>query len=218
MKFAKHRAFIGDKSLALLEKKSATIIGLSSVGSVAAAVLSRSHVSLRLIDKGRVEEEDLLTSALYTPEEITRFKAKEVKKLLEKINPEARIKTFHEELTPKNAFLIDGDVVIDCSNNLETNEIIQKRCKAAKLPCITVAYAGPEFLFLCSKGGYNPTKWQTQVEKLGTVKEKGLYSPLSFIAGGMAAAEALKALLGKGLSKKPFRYDALNGTKKEFSL
>ncbi|MEK6964068.1 MAG: ThiF family adenylyltransferase [Nanoarchaeota archaeon] len=220
MKFEKHRTLseIGGKNLITLEKKTASLIGLSSVGSVIAEILTRSHVSLRLIDKGRVEEEDLLTSSIYTPEEITRFKAKEAKKLLERINPQAKVKTFHEELTEKNAFLIDADLVIDCSNNPGTMEIIQKRCKSAKLNCITVYYAGAEFLFLCTKGGYNYAKWQSHVSKLGTVKENGLLASLSHIAGGLAATEAIKSLLGKPLPKKPFLYNALTGTKKEFSL
>ena len=220
MRFQKHHKLseIGEKSLAALEKKTVTIIGLSSVGSVIAEILTRSHVSLRLIDKGRVEEEDLLTSSLYNPEEITRFKAKEAKKLLERINPQAKIKTFHEELTDKNTFLIDADLVIDCSNNTDTMELIQKRCKSAKLNCITVYYAGAEFLFLSTKGGYTYAKWQSQVDKLGTVKENGLLAPLSHIAGGLAATEAIKALLGKFAPKKPFLYNALTGAKKEFSL
>ncbi len=220
MKFEKHRTLseIGEKSLSLLEKKTASLIGLSSVGSVIAEILTRSHVSLRLIDKGRVEEEDLLTSSIYTPEETTRFKAKEAKKLLERISPQAKVKTFHEELTDKNAFLIDADIVIDCSNNPGTMEIIQKRCKSAKLNCITIYYAGADFLFLCTKGGYNFAKWQSHVAKIGTVKKNGLLAPLSHIAGGLGATEAIKFLLGKPISKKPFLYNALTGTKKEFSL
>lgn len=220
MKLEKHRqlAEIGEKGLSNLEKKSVSIVGVGSVGSVVAEILARTQLSLRIIDKGRVEEEDLLSSSLYTPEEITRFKAKEAKKLLERIHPQAKIKTFHEELNDKNIFLIDADIVIDCTNKIEAHELVNKRCKQAKLACLTVNYAGTAFLVLPSKGSYNVEKWEKHVEKLGKVEEKGLLAGLGHIAGGMVASETLLVLLGKALPKKPYRYDVLHGTKKEFSL
>ena len=218
MTLLKYKSLLGEKGLTHLEKKTVTIVGIGSVGSVVAEILTRMKLSLRLVDKGRVEEEDLATGAMYTPEEITRFKAKEAKKLLERMYPQAKVKTFHEELTDKNAFLIDADVVVDCTNNLEAMELVNKRCKAAKATSITAAYAGSEFIVICSKGGYNLTKWQTHVTKLGTVKEKGLLGALSHVAGGLIAAEVLNLLLGKPLLKKPYKYDVRSGSKKEFSL
>jgi len=214
----KHRHLFGEKNLRGLDNKKVTIIGTSSVGSTVAEILSRAGLSLRLIDKGRVEEEDLMTSSLYTKQDIKKFKAKEAKKLLEQQTIDAHVKTFHEELNDKNIFLIDADVVIDCSNQLNTNEVINKRCKAAKLTCITVAYAGSQFLIFCSQKGYNLKKIKPHIEKLGSVAEKGLLSAVGHTAGGMAAAEAIKALLNQPLPKKGAVYDLLKSTKKEFLL
>ena len=98
---------IGDKGQKTLTSKTVTIVGLGNIGSTVAAMLARSGVNLRLIDKGRCFTQDLSSQSLYLEEDNTRFKAKQAKKRLEQINPKVKVRTFHEDLTKTNIFLIE---------------------------------------------------------------------------------------------------------------
>ena len=109
---------------ASIRKKTATVVGLGALGSAVAETLARMGVNLRIIDKDRIYEEDLDKLSLFSSEHASKFKAKEAKKLLEDINPDIKVKAFHEELVENNAFLVDADVIIECSNNENTAGLV----------------------------------------------------------------------------------------------
>ncbi|MBW2983030.1 ThiF family adenylyltransferase [Candidatus Woesearchaeota archaeon] len=118
---------------ASIRQKTATIVGLGALGSAAAEMLSRMGVNLRIIDKDRIYEQDLDKLSLFADEHTNKFKAKEAKKLLEDINPDIKVKAFHEELVENNAFLVDADVIIECSHNEKTASLVDGARKETPL-------------------------------------------------------------------------------------
>lgn len=123
-----------------LQKKTATVVGLGAVGSAVAEMLARMGVNLRVIDKDRVYEGDLDKLSLFSEDQIGKFKAKEAKKLLEGLNKDIKVKAFHEELVKNNAYLVESDVVIDCSGNLDTALLVDVAAK--KTPLVYARAAG----------------------------------------------------------------------------
>ncbi|MFT4282990.1 MAG: HesA/MoeB/ThiF family protein [Candidatus Woesearchaeota archaeon] len=121
-----------------LNEKTVTILGLEGAGSVIAEILARAGVNLRLIDKGRVYEEDLQSQSLYEEEDVTRFKAKQAKKRLEEINKDIKVKAFHEELKEETIYLLDSDLIIDCTNKNDTSKMISKYALSQEIPCLFV--------------------------------------------------------------------------------
>ena len=68
-----------------MRSKTVTVLGLGGVGTVVAEILVRSGINVRIIDKGRILEEDLQRSFLFLEDDINKFKAKQAKKRLELI-------------------------------------------------------------------------------------------------------------------------------------
>ncbi len=186
---------IGEKGQALLETKTVSIVGLGGVGSVLADLLARNGIGLRLIDKDRVYEEDMARQALYLHEQVQKFKAKEAKKCLEDINPQVKVRTFHEELVPHNVYLIEADSVVDCSNDAKTNELIDGFCR--KLPLLVCRYAGTEGLIYRKTKGHSFATLKAALAKYDTIQSKGVLSSASQFGAALLYAEVLKVLLGK---------------------
>ena len=118
--------------------KTITLVGLESVGSILVDSLVRAGLNVRLIDRGRVEVTEIASQALFLEEDVNRFKAKQGKKRLEMVNKDVKIKAFHEELTQDTDYLLDSDLVVDCTNNKYTSEVVAQYCLSEKIPVIYV--------------------------------------------------------------------------------
>lgn len=193
---------IGDKGQKLLEVKTVTIAGLGSIGSTVAEMLSRSGIGLRLIDKGRCSTGDLSSQNLYLEEDDTRFKAKQAKKHLDIINPAVKVRTFHEDLTKNNVFLVDADVIIDATGNLETSELIAEHAKKKKTPLIYSMASGGQGIVITSDKGINFDKLGKTIDKIKPADEAGIINPAVHMAAAIIVKKVLKILL-----KKPYHKD-----------
>lgn len=180
-----------------LHKKTVTIVGLGIIGSSVAQIFARVGVNLRIIDKDRVYEEDMSMLSLFGNEHISKFKAKEGKKLLENINADIKVKAFHEELVDNNAFLVESDVIIDCSNNLKTSLLVDK---AAKDTPVIYTRAGCTKACVYIAHETRLTEIIPFLEK-NTPEDKAVLPSTSMIAAGLAANKALKILSGQKYEK-----------------
>jgi len=206
MRYAQLAKFkeIGEKGQKLLETKIVTIAGLGSIGSTVAEMLSRSGISLRLIDKGRCLTDDLSSQSLYLEEDDTKFKAKQAKKYLDIINPGIKVRTFHEDLNKNNIFLIDADVVIDATGNTEASKLISEHTKKKKIPLIFTIASGSQGLVITSDKGINFDKLKKITDKLKPTNEAGMINPTVHMAASIIVKKVFKILL-----KKPYHKDAV---------
>lgn len=207
MRYQDQARFIGEKAQKDLEGKTVAIVGLGGIGSTLAERLARAGVNLRLVDKERIYEEELQRLSLYDPGHIDKFKAKEAKKILDKLNPGLKVKTFHEELIQNNTFLLDGDVVIDATNDLKSSQLINKHCKK---PLLVVWYAGDQGIVFWKTSKHNAEKHAKDHEKIGTIKAKGIHAPTVQFGAGITLSEAMKALTKKPITKGMITYNATN--------
>ncbi|MFH1505546.1 MAG: HesA/MoeB/ThiF family protein [archaeon] len=196
---------IGEKGQEALKKKIVSIVGVGGLGSVIADMLTRAGVSLRLVDMGRIELPELQRQALYKEEHDTKFKAKEIKKELEKINSQIKIRTFHEELIDRNLFLLDSDLVIDASSSYDTGLLIVEHCYK-KRPVISCRLSGSmgKFFITDKKACFGCLGKEMQ---LGDHNEQGLINPTVHFAAALVVTEALKILLKKPFEKNLITFD-----------
>ena len=185
---------IGQKGIKDLQGKTVTIVGIGGVGSAVAQALTGAGINLRLVDKDRIYEQDLHRLSLFNVDHIDKFKAKEAKKILEKLNSAVKIKTFHEELVDTNTFLLEGDVVLDLTNDLKSSQIINKHCKK---PLIVCRYAGDAGVIFHKTPKYNVEKLKAKLEKTKGPKEQGIFSPVVYLAAAIVLSETIKVLLKK---------------------
>lgn len=186
---------IGEKGDAKLLGHTLSIVGLGSVGSQVAEALAREDFDLRLIDRGRVEEEDMGRLNIFQEEDITKFKVKQAKKRLELINPRIKIKSFHEELSSSNVFLIESELVIDATNQPEVNKLIFAHCQEKKIPLVYVRYSGGRIKLLVAnkKIAQKDYDW---LEDVGNVSKEGMYAGCAMFGAMMVINRIYKFFLG----------------------
>lgn len=188
--------FVGAKGIKTLASKTITIVGLGGIGSTLAQILVRNNISLRIVDKARAQEEDSSRQTLYISEDHTKFKAKQAKKRLEEINKDIKIRTFHEDLSEDNIFLIESDLIIDTSNDMETSLLIDKFTKEKKIPLLFANYSAEKGHILMVKGRTNRLKKLHEQLSFEPIKKAGVFSPVTTLIASVLASEAMKELLG----------------------
>jgi len=178
-----------------LRNKTVTVVGIGGVGSVIAEMLVRVGINIRLIDKGRILEEDLQYQNLFLEEDIGKFKAKQAKKRLQDINPNVHVKAFHEDLTLQNMYLVDADLVIDCSNDLKVSLIIDKYCFKKEIPMIYSYIAGTQGQIFVVDKKVALSEISDYV-KNSRISEKGVMAATIHVGAGLIASKGAKVLLG----------------------
>lgn len=183
-----------------------SVVGLAGVGSVVADMLVRAGINVRLIDKGRILEEEIQQTTLFLQEDINKFKAKQAKKRLDAINDTVSIKAFHEELTDINSYLVESDLVIDCTNDLEVSLIIDKYCSKKKIPMIYCYVSGSQGQIFVIEEGTTLNKISDYV-KTKRVRDEGIMSSTIHTAAGIVASKAAKVLLKTPNEKNMLFFD-----------
>lgn len=111
-----------------LESKTVAIVGVGGTGNLVATLLARSGIKkLILIDRDIVDESNLERQLLYDTFDIDKPKTNVAK---HKLSTYCDIESHNIDLNPNNIDTIqDCDLVIDCTDNLETRLIINDYCK-----------------------------------------------------------------------------------------
>jgi molybdopterin-synthase adenylyltransferase len=206
---------IGQKGQQSLEQKNVAIVGLGNIGSTVSVMLLQSGINLRLVDKGRVDLTDLSTQSLYLEEDHSKFKAKQAKKYLELINPKAKVRTFHEDLTKNNMYLIDADIVIDATGNLETTKLISDEAKKKKIPMIYAVVSGSQGIVATSDKGMPVEKIKPILDKMKPIDDVGIINPAVHTAASVIVSRALKILLKKPVPKEIIVFNVWDETMKK---
>jgi molybdopterin/thiamine biosynthesis adenylyltransferase len=162
-------------------------------------MLAREDFDLRLVDMGRVEETEMHRLALFHEEDITKFKVKQAKLRVAAINPTVQVKSFHEELTKQNVFLLEGDVLVDTTQDDTLNVIIAAHAMKKKVPLIVARASGSSANILVLHKA--PTAAQLQKARLPPVDKAGVLGPTTSLAASIVVAETIKILLGDRASK-----------------
>jgi len=200
MDFSTTEKLIGKENQELLKTKTVSIIGLGGIGITAAQILVRNGINLRIIDKERVYGHEVPRYTTYIADDNNKFKAKQAKKRLEEITSDVKIKSFHEELTKDNVFLLDADLIIDASNNMETSRIVNEFALSKKIPLVFANHAGRKgHVLVVDRKQHKKGACVECIKKeldLGSIKEKGAYAPTTILLASLVTNAAIKNLIG----------------------
>ncbi|MFH1917169.1 MAG: HesA/MoeB/ThiF family protein [Nanoarchaeota archaeon] len=185
-----------------LYKSRIAIVGLGAIGSVLAEILARAGIGkIHLIDRDIVELENLHRQHLYTEKDIGRAKADSAMQRLQAINSEIKITSAIIDLTATNIDeLKKKDLILDCTDNLETRFLINDYCRKRKIPWIHANAArdiGSIIIFRhdkespCFRCIYEGKESELSCERDGVLPE------LTTIIAGLQAHGAIQELLGK---------------------
>jgi molybdopterin/thiamine biosynthesis adenylyltransferase len=198
---------LGQEEFDKLSQKTVSVVGLGGIGSALAELLVRSGITVRVVEKDRVNEEDLDRLSLFEHKHISKFKATEAKKILGKINPDIQVKSFNEEITEQSLFLADADVIMDCTGSHSITPVLSKYCVDNNLPCIAGGIRDTKCIVVTST---DKVGVQEQLDKLSFDRTEGLVPASSKIIAGFMYVKALKLLLGREISKELLVFDVWN--------
>ena len=200
---------IGIEGVELLRNSHVLIIGAGGLGSACAPYLAASGVgAITLVDDDEVDLTNLQRQITYSAENIGQCKVEAAKAFLENLNPLIKVTVFAQRadetfLTQK---MTEIDVVIDCTDNFNTRQLINKVCVKAKKPLVfgaALQFDG-QFSVFDSRSEHSPCYacLFSPEESFEEIKcsQMGVFSPLVGIIGSIQAANALQLLVGFGKS------------------
>ena len=135
---------IGKNGQEKLKKSAVIIIGLGALGTTAAELLTRLGIgNLILIDRDFIELTNLHRQHLFDESSIGKQKSIQAMQELKKINGDINIKAYFDNLDYTNINeLVKGDLILDCTDNLETRFLINEFSIQNKIPWIYAACIG----------------------------------------------------------------------------
>jgi len=189
----------------LLKNQSALIIGLGGLGCSASLYLCSAGIGkLTLVDFDTISESNLNRQILYTNQSIQQQKVIAAKSALLQHNPAISIDTCAEQLDDSALLKLieQHHVVVDCTDNIQTREQINRCCYQLKKPLISGAAIRMEgllsvFTYQENEPCYHCLSLLFGQQQL-TCVEAGVMAPLVGIIGSMQALETIKVLTHYG--------------------
>lgn len=187
----------------------ALIIGAGGLGSPAALFLAASGVgTLTLCDGDTVDLTNLQRQILHRTSAIGMSKVASAQTTLAETNPEVRVIALNERADETRLLELaaQADVVLDCSDNFATRYALNRVCVKLGKPLVSGAatrFDGQVTVFDL-RHAHSPCYHCLYPEQTETEETRcavmGVFAPLVGIIGSLQAAEALKLLLGTGVS------------------
>ncbi len=192
---------IGNEGQEKLSKSSVAVVGCGALGSVAAELLARAGVgTLTLIDHDVVDLTNLQRQSLYTEADISKPKASVLKTHLEEINSTISIIAQEKHLNFENisSLLKDSDLILDCTDNIDTRLLMNEFCVKNKLPWIHSAAIQEKGVVLNMLPGGPCFKCIfPKIAQAGSCEELGILNSTSHITAATQVTEAIKIITGK---------------------
>lgn len=209
MDYSRQELVIGKKNQDKLKKAKIAIVGIGALGTVAAELLARSGMgNLVLIDRDIVEESNLQRQTLFNISDIDKFKALIAKERIREINKNIKIDAYAEDLDYDNIGLIKADLVLDCTDNLETRFLINEYCIKNKMPWIySSAIQERGFVFNIIPGEICFRCVFKESSGLDTCDTVGVLNSITNLIASVQVNEALKILMGNEYEKDMLFFD-----------
>jgi len=182
--------------------KTVAIVGVGAIGNITTKLTSEEQINLILIDRDVVESHNLKNQPLYSKEDIGKPKAIVAAEKL-------KAKAYPEDLTFENINILDrADLILDCTDNLETRFLINDYCLKNKKPWIYAAgikTKGTVMNFfpgeVCFRCIFKP------VHGLDTCETSGIITEAATNIAFLQVSNALRTLSGEKVEKEMVRID-----------
>ena len=203
------------------------IVGLGGLGCAAAPYLVAAGVGhLTLVDFDTVSLSNLQRQILHRDARIGMAKVESARLELSAINPHAQIETVDAQLDDDQmaAQIATCDLVLDCTDNVATRNLLNRLCHAQRKPLVSGAAIRMEGQL--SVFTYQPGEpcYRCLSRLFGdnalTCVEAGVMAPLVGTIGTLQAMEAIKLLTqyGQPLTGKLLMFDAMTMQFREMKL
>jgi len=187
----------------------ALVIGAGGLGSPVALYLGSAGVGrITLVDPDTVDLTNLQRQIAHSQDRIGQPKVASAAAAIHALNPGAQLDTLVQRA---DAALLDrwvpqADVVLDCSDNFATRQLVNAACVRHRRPLVSgaaIGFDGQVSVYDCRQpeapcyACLFPPDAPPEEVRCATM---GVFAPLVGIIGATQAAEALKLLTGVGTS------------------
>lgn len=203
------------------------IVGLGGLGCAAAQYLTAAGVGhLTLLDFDTVSLSNLQRQVLHCDARLEMPKVESAKIALLQLNPHVTIDTINAKLDEEKLaeILPHFDIILDCTDNVEIRNQLDRQCKKAKVPLISgaaIRMEGQVSVFTYEPGtpSYRDLSRLFGQNLLSCV-EAGVLAPIVGIVGAIQALEAIKVQLkiGKNLCGRLLMIDGFSMNVREIKL
>jgi len=213
------------------------IIGVGGLGCAVAQYLACSGIGqLTLVDDDNVDKTNLQRQVLHTENNVGMNKCESAKQSLQQLNSEITINTIDHRFgwVELSEAVESHDVVVDCSDNLDTRNELNLCCFQSKTPLVsgaairmegqvatyTMQQGQPCYQCLSTMFGSSGFGSSGVGEQKLTCSESGILSPVVGVIGSLQATETIKLLaeIGTVLSSRLLMFDAATMKFNEFKV
>ena len=204
------------------------LFGLGGLGCAALPYLAGSGIGhLTLVDDDSIEVHNLPRQILFRDADLGQNKAEVAAREARRLSPDVSARAITQRL--EGAALIQTigqhQLVLDCTDHLDSRRAINRACFQTGVPLVTGAAIRLEGQINCftMKDGQGPC-YQCLSRLFGEQQlscvESGVLSPLVGVIGSLQAMEAVKLLAGIGrpIERQILLYDGLEGRFQSFNL
>ena len=185
----------------------ALVIGAGGLGSPVSLYLGSAGVGhITVVDHDEVDATNLQRQIAHTLDRVGQYKAESVRTAIAQINPDVRVTPITQRADEAllNTLAAQADVVIDCCDNFETRQAVNKACVVHHKPLVSgaaIRMDGQVSVFDSTQADapcYACIFPPEQLPEETRCATMGVFAPLVGIIGTVQAAEALKILSGMG--------------------
>ncbi|MBQ4832268.1 molybdopterin-synthase adenylyltransferase MoeB [Pseudoalteromonas sp. MMG010] len=206
----------------------AVILGVGGLGCAVAQYLTASGVGeLTLIDNDIIESHNLQRQILFNEQHVNQSKCEAAKQQLNQLNSEITINALTHALSDDShheELICRADIIIDCSDNLETRNLLNELCFKYKKPLVSGSAIRMEGHVACFTMQPDSHCYGCISQFISgqsqSCSESGVLSPVVGLIGSVQATEAVKILAGLpcGLSEHLLLLDALSMSFNKFKI
>jgi molybdopterin/thiamine biosynthesis adenylyltransferase len=208
---------IGELGQKDLKNGKVLIIGMGGLGSPASLYLAAAGVgSLVIADFDFLEVSNLQRQIGYKTADIGADKVALMKQRLEQLNPEIRVRSINREMDKEQLLmeLMMVNLVLDCTDNMASRQMINVACVEAKVPHIVgaaIRFEGQLMFFdhRQPEAACYHCLFPSVEEQALNCSNSGVLGPVVGTIGTMQALEAIKHLTGlpSGIKNKLKLFD-----------
>ncbi|WP_104402969.1 HesA/MoeB/ThiF family protein [Vibrio penaeicida] len=218
---------IGEIGQAKLRDSSILVVGCGGLGCSAIQHLAASGIGhIVIADDDVVEVSNLPRQILYSSEDIGLAKVAAAKNAITKINSGARVRVINKKLKGNRLELecMQADIVLDCTDNFETRQEINRACYKSKTPLVSGAAIGWEgqlatFMYKDSDPCYHCLYPINESQPNTRCSESGVVGPVVGIIGTHQALVAIRLVtLERDLANRLTLFDGLSMQFHQFAI
>lgn len=208
---------VGESGQSKLKNSKILIMGMGGLGSPAAVYLAAAGVgTLLLADFDTLDISNLQRQIAYQSKDLGSSKVALMKAHINELNPHIKVRTVNSKMgLPQLLMELQMvDLVLDCTDNMESRQMINNACVQAKKPLIVgaaIRFEGQLMFFnhqLADSACYHCLFPNSEEQQLNCANS-GVLGPVVGTIAMMQALEAMKYILGlpSGVANKLKLFD-----------